>query len=245
VIRLLHLTPSQLGLNGETGNIDCLRQRLQWAGISAEVIEYSEGDFPEQVDAVFIGSGTLSGARAALENLKPVAGRLKELADSGVNFLALGLGWEILGESIRLLDGSVLPGLGIYPTQSSRIEKRVSRECYGFDRFGNLTTGYANHSAELTCDGPFEPLVKLTVGNGNSSATEAPGQSAEGFVLKNLWAARLNGPLLPLNPHLADQFLSLMATRVGFEYSSDNHFAKAADGYATKAREELRDRLAR
>lgn len=245
MIRLLHLTPDQLGLNGEAGNLMCMHQRLLWAGVESEIIEFSGGNFPDQIDAVFIGSGTLSGAIEALDILRPYTAQLRELSENGVDFLALGLGWEILGRSIQLVDGTVLDGVGIYPTDSLRLEKRASRECFGFDIHGNLTTGYANHSAEITCDQPFEPLITLSVGNGNSSAIEAPEQSAEGFAVNNLWAARLNGPLLPLNPHLADEFLNQVTSRLGISYSSDNELAERADGYAAQARSELRDRLAR
>ena len=56
--------------------------------------------------------------------------------------------------------------------------------------------------------------------------------------------ARLNGPLLPLNPHLADMFLNLVAARSGFSYSQTSQEAKIADGYAAKARMELKGRLA-
>jgi CobQ-like glutamine amidotransferase family enzyme len=58
-------------------------------------------------------------------------------------------------------------------------------------------------------------------------------------------AARLNGPLLPLNPHLADQFLNLVAARFGFGYRQESKEAVVADGFASKARAELKARLAR
>jgi CobQ-like glutamine amidotransferase family enzyme len=56
--------------------------------------------------------------------------------------------------------------------------------------------------------------------------------------------ARLNGPLLPLNPHLADAFLKLVAAKSGFNYKQTSQEARIADGYAAKARMELKGRLA-
>ena len=245
-LKFLHLFPSQLGLNGETGNLDCLVQRLKWAGVDSKVqIFDGTGQVPNDPDAVFIGSGTLAGAIEALEALRPEAGNLVKLAESGVPFLALGLGWEILGESITLTDGKVLQGIAIFPSKSARTTERASAECFGFDVSGNLTTGYANHSSEIELLQDARPLIELVAGFGNSSRIDAKRLSGEGAVLGNLMAARLNGPLLAINPHLADRFLQIVTKRSAVSYQQSSEFAKAADGFAAKAREELKQRLAR
>ncbi len=243
-VRFLHLFPAQLGLNGETGNLDCLVQRLRWAGIDSSVKVF-DGSGPQSgdFDAVFIGSGTLAGALEALELIEGQAAKLRELADNGVPVLALGLGWEILGESIELMDGRTLAGVGIYPSRSKRVSERASAESYGFDNNGELTTGYANHSAEIELLNNAKALVSLKAGFGNSSSQSAKERPDEGIFYGNLMAARLNGPLLALNPHLADTFLKLVAARAGFSYEQTSHEAKIVDGYAEKARSELKARL--
>jgi CobQ-like glutamine amidotransferase family enzyme len=244
-VRFLHLFPSQLGLNGEAGNLDCLVQRLKWAGVdsSAEIFDGS-GSIGSDFDAVFIGSGTLAGALEALEMIEGQAASIRELAERGTPFFALGLGWEILGESIELMDGRTLTGAGVFPSRSVRIGERASAESYGFDTNGELTTGYANHSAEIELLNGAKELISLKAGFGNSSKLNAKQRSDEGVLEGNLMGARLNGPLLPLNPHLADMFLNLVAARSGFSYSQTSQEAKIADGYAAKARLELKGRLA-
>jgi CobQ-like glutamine amidotransferase family enzyme len=245
-LKFLHLFPSQLGLNGETGNLDCLIQRLKWAGIDSKVeIFDGTGQVPNDPDAVFIGSGTLAGAIDALEALRSEADTIVGLAESGVPFLALGLGWEILGKSITLIDGKVLNGIGVFPSKSVRTSERASAECFGFDEAGNLTTGYANHSSDIELSEGARALIELAEGFGNSSRNDAKKVSGEGCIFGNLMAARLNGPLLPLNPHLADRFLEIISKRAGVSYQQSSDFAKAADGFASKAREELKKRLAR
>jgi Predicted glutamine amidotransferase len=245
-LKFLHLFPSQLGLNGETGNLDCLVQRLKWAGVDSKVqIFNGTGQVLSDPDAVFIGSGTLAGAIEALEALRPEAANLVKLAEAGVPFLALGLGWEILGKSITLTDGKVLEGIGIFPSKSARTIERASSECFGFDEAGNLTAGYANHSSEIELLEGAKPLIELVAGFGNSSRTDAKTLSAEGAVLGNLMAARLNGPLLTLNPHLADRFLEIVTQRSAVSYKQSSEFAKQADSFASKAREELKQRLTR
>jgi CobQ-like glutamine amidotransferase family enzyme len=243
-LRFLHLFPEQLGLNGETGNLDCLVQRLRWSGVESEIEVFDgSGTVSEQVDAVFVGSGTLAGATSALGDLMPHSRRLLSLADNGVPFLALGLGWEILGQSIALIDGTTLSGIGVFPSTSARSIDRASSECFGFDDAGNLTTGFANHSATLELLGGALPLITLRVGYGNSSAVDARQRPDEGLMHLNLMAARMNGPLLPLNPHLADRFIALVAKRSGFRYQLGPE-ATLPDGFAQKAREELKQRLA-
>lgn len=245
-VKFLHLFPTQLGLNGETGNLDCLVQRLKWAGVDSEIqIFEGQGTMPTNSDAVFIGSGTLAGAIEALEALRREADNLLNLAKSGVPFFALGLGWEILGSSMTLTGGEIIEGIGIFPSRSVRTIERASVECCGLDDAGNLTTGYANHSSEMELLEGAEPLIELSQGFGNSSRHNFKRRPDEGLVFRNLMAARLNGPLLPLNPHLADRFLEMVAKRSGLGYRQDSELAKEADGFARKAREELKQRLAR
>jgi CobQ-like glutamine amidotransferase family enzyme len=244
MINIVHLFPEQLGLNGEKGNVQCLQSRLHWAGIENSIHEVSnKADFPRTVDAVFIGSGTLSGALEALELIQPFSSLLRDLATSGVPMLALGLGWEILGKEIVLLDGSKVPGIGIYPSKSRRVVKRASCEAFGFDNLGNLSAGYANHSAEIILLEDSEPLIRLESGYGNSSLVEAPEAAGEGLSWKNLMAARLNGPLLTLNPHFADSFLGLVAKNSGISYVQKSDEAREVDELALNAREALQKRL--
>lgn len=244
--RFLHLFPSQLGLNGEAGNLDVLVARLKWAGVDSKIeIFEGSGSISSGHDAVFIGSGTLAGALEALELLEGQASKLRELAEGGTPFLALGLGWEILGESVELLDGRTVAGAGVFPSRSQRVAERASEESFGFDKAGNLTTGYANHSAEIEFLNDHQPLVLLEAGYGNSSRQDATQRADEGFFVENLMAARLNGPLLAINPHLADQFVSLVAKHAGFVYEQVSDDARIADQYSAKARNELRERLAR
>lgn len=245
-LRFLHLFPNQLNLNGEVGNLDCLIQRLKWAGIYAEVLSFDGSEkVPSRVDAVFIGSGTLAGALEALEKMTGHEDSIRELSSNGTPFLALGLGWEILGQSVSLEDGTRISGLRVFPSKSSRTKIRASAECFGYDGRQNLTTGYANHSAEIELLEDAKPWITLSAGFGNSSIHDSKTRPDEGLISGSLFGARLNGPLLPLNPHLADEFLTMVGKTSGFTYLQESELAKKADYFAANAREELRQRLAR
>lgn len=246
MIRILHLAKGELNLNGEKGNLLCVQQRLRWSGLDSVLVDLPlQSSIPKDIDAVFIGSGTASGADQALLDLESHRDWLVELSISGVPFLALGLGWEILGKRIEFVDGETVSGLGIFPSSAVRVAKRASCESSGFDNSGVLTTGYANHQSEITLDSGVGALVQLEAGHGNSSTFDFASVPGEGLLHENLMAARLNGPLLPMNPHLADQFIDLIASNTGFKYEQSSTQAKSADAFAESAREELRQRLLR
>lgn len=245
-VNFLHLFPSELSLNGETGNLKVLTSRLNWAGIESATHPVGPGEsLPKAVDAVFVGSGSMAGMLSVIKGLPTQTGELVALSKEGVPFFAVGYGWEILGEEIALQSGEQVRGAGVFPSRSIHNSNRVSEECFGFDEFGNLSTGYANHSGEMILNSEVPALLKLVSGYGNSSISSAPDDPDEGIVAGSLMATRLNGPVLAMNPHLADRFLSMVANNLGLDYESDNEFAQRADSYASHVREELRARLAR
>lgn len=244
MIRFFHLCPKELSLNGESGNLLVLSQRLRWAGIDSETVSFEGGEIEvDSIDAVFIGSGTTAGSLAALEILRGSKSQLSKLKEAGVPFLALGLGWEILGREILSANGERIEGLGIYPVVSHSSKTRASRESFGFFE-GILTTGYANHGSDIEILAG-EPAILLEIGNGNSSSQQAPAAPSEGIIAGSLWGMRLNGPIMALNPHLADKFLNVICSRKGINYRQESDEARVADEYARRAREELRDRLIR
>ena len=246
MITIAHLFPQQLGLNGEVGNVTAISKRLEWSGFESRVHQVSQlEDFPSESSFVFIGSGTVAGQLSVLSSLTAMKEKLFELSQSGVPILAVGAGWELLGKSLEIADGTKIQTLGLFPSIAKHVSVRASCESYGFDFQGNLTTGYSNHSSEIALDSGVSPLVNLLVGNGNSSISPAKVRSDEGLVQGNLIASRLNGPLLPINPHLADYILNLGLKRLGLEYKSSTPESKIADDYAAKAREGIEKRLAR
>ena len=58
-VQICHLYPDLLNLYGDRGNIICLRQRLAWRGIDAEVLEVPVGEKADlaKCDLIFIGGG--------------------------------------------------------------------------------------------------------------------------------------------------------------------------------------------
>ena len=76
---IAYLYGELLNLYGNDGNVRMLVQKLTELGVEAEVRFVSVEDVPDfsQYDIVYMGSGTESNQRIAIEALKAVQGRNK------------------------------------------------------------------------------------------------------------------------------------------------------------------------
>ena len=79
-LNICHLYPDILNLYGDRGNILCMRRRLEWRGIDAEVTEVTVGEQADftQFDLFFIGGGQ------DFERLTAMEGVLSDIYVSGV-----------------------------------------------------------------------------------------------------------------------------------------------------------------
>ena len=78
-LRICHLYPDLLNLYGDRGNILCMRRRLEWRGIGAEVTEVTVGEQADftQFDLFFNGGGQDFEQEVLLSDLKAGKGREK------------------------------------------------------------------------------------------------------------------------------------------------------------------------
>ena len=215
-LRILHLFPRLLGLNGEGGNVEILTLRSEWRGLPVEVISY-EGGAPlrfEEADLVFIGSGPVSAELIAHPLVTAIAEDLRSIAASGVPFLAVGAGFQLLGQTIALESGEVLEGAGVFPVATRHGGTRVVGDfVLDSPRLGPVV-GFENRGSFVDV-GPHGTLGKVVYGRGNS---ETPGE--EGFWEDNLLGTHMHGPVLANNPGLADSLLDTARLRRGLEYST-------------------------
>ena len=87
-LRICHLYPDLLNLYGDRGNILCMRRRLEWRGIGAEVTEVTVGEQADftQFDLFFIGGGQDFEQEVLLSDLKAgkgseIGGKFEELRE--------------------------------------------------------------------------------------------------------------------------------------------------------------------
>lgn len=232
VLRILHLYPKQLGINGDAGNVLALAERAAWRGVETEVVTHDPGaDLPASVDILHIGSGPLSSQRAVLGDIERIAPRLREWRDAGVPILAIAGGWQLLGTQIETPEGEALAGAGVFPTRAVLSARRHVAEVVVRTRDGLTLAGFENHSAATTLEGG-EPLGDIVSGFGNGGRTE-------GVVIGSAIGTHLHGPVLPMNPVLADRML---ATALRAELPPVTQ-TERVDRYAANARRAIAERL--
>ncbi|MEA9984820.1 glutamine amidotransferase [Subtercola sp. RTI3] len=234
-LRILHLFPRTLGMNGESGNVDILRRRASSRGIAVEITRLEPGvAVPLQVDLVFIGSGPVSAEVQAHPGVADVAPGLRLLAQQGIPFLAVGAGFQLLGETVTLADGTVLAGAGVFPVRTVIAGERVVGDFVVESRLGTLV-GFENRGSYIDI-GDAAPIGHVVYGRGNLAASGpgagasaaaaaasdgsslgatlvAPDARVEGFWVDNLIGTHLHGPVLANNPALADWLLETALAR--------------------------------
>lgn len=219
MITLLHLYPRELGINGDVGNITALRKRAEWRKTPVQVIDHEVGaPLPSHVDLVHIGSGPVSAQQLVMDDLAQIAPILRSWADDGVPFLAIAGGWQLLGRTLTLLDGSVVAGAGVYPTDAVLTSERTVGEFWRDD-----VAGFVNYGSVITADGV--PVTDAVARFGASIGT------------------MLHGPFLPMNPRFADELLEVAAARSHAVLADPDARIAEVDDRAARSRAAIRARL--
>ncbi len=204
-ITIMHLYPNLLNLYGDKGNIECMKKRLLWRGIEAEVVEVAEEDDIDfsNADIIFLGGGTERELKIVAASLHEKKQQLVQFVENNGSLMAVCEGFEILGKSLYI-GSEKTDGLGILDIYTenageTRFTGDVILECEGIK---SKVVGFENHSG-ITNIGEHTPLGKVIKGKGND------GESGfEGVVYKNVMATHIHGPIFPKNPELCDRFLT-------------------------------------
>lgn len=205
-INILHLYPDLLNLYGDKGNIECMKKRLLWRGIGAEVIPHTDPNRAlelDKIDIIFIGGGSDREQEIVCSRLLAHKSELTDFVESGGCLLAVCGGYQLLGKYYQTGEKKI-EGLSILDikTEAPQGAKRL---------IGNVVlksglcaapvVGFENHGGR-TDIGSCKPLGEVICGFGNNGES-----GAEGVVYKNLIGTYLHGPLLPKNPELCDLIL--------------------------------------
>lgn len=220
-LSIVNVLPSLLGTYGDSGNVAVLRHRAVARGIEVRVIEVKPGDpVPASGDLYFIGGGEDAEEAAAAEHLR-ASGGLSAAVKDGATVLAICAGLQILGEWFTDASGTRVAGLGLLDVRSGRQESRsvgdVVADMTAREGLG-LLVGFENHRGwtELGPDAAPLGVVRSGVGNG-------AGMPIEGAVQGSVLGTYLHGPVLMLNPQLADMLLEqVVGTLSPFEDARAN-----------------------
>jgi CobQ-like glutamine amidotransferase family enzyme len=207
-ITLLHLFPEDLGASGDSGNVQTVAYRLRERGFDVKVSTYSSGDgLGDKPGAVFIGSGPWAAAQRALDALAPVRSTLRDWFSAGVPFFAVGTGAEILARTITLRDGHEISGLDLFPFTVVRDRDRLVAYNDCDSRLGRIVA-FSDLSSEWRCDDTAEPLGHGVIGGKRVARND-------GVICASSIATQLGGPVLALNPHIADWVAERIVERAG------------------------------
>ncbi len=240
-LRILHLFPRELGINGDVGNVTALVKRALWRGLEATVHRHDVGDeFVTAVDVIHVGSGPLSSQRIVHADILRIAPALRDLAASGVPILAVAGGWQLLGHHLVTADGETLAGAGVFPSRATLGAERHVGEIVVESPDGTLA-GFENHSATTVLDEGAVALGTVVVGFGNGP--DATGARVEGVRVGESFGTHLHGPVLPMNPLLADRLLTAALSVRGEKLPQPiARDLASADGFAANARRAIAQR---
>lgn len=234
-VRILQLYPDELGVTGDAGNVTVLRTRLERSGHSVKLDEHRPGQLLDgEPDIVVIGNGPLSAIRRVHDDLLANKRVVREWARR-VPFFAVGAGLELLCSRIEDPSGT-WEGLGLVSATAHRGRPRrvgyVIAEVPGRDGGGTqLLTGFEDQATELAgTENAFATIVRDVTGAVSRQ---------DGVQTRTITGTLLQGPLLPLNPWLADDLASAAGAHAGVAYVPDPSLAEF-DRLAERATERMR-----
>lgn len=208
-IRIGHLYPDYLNIYADRGNIAVLARRARLRGHELEVAAVSLGDEldPAAHDLLYVGGGQDREQALIAPDLAAKGAAIEEAVADGAAVLAVCGGYQLLGRGYRGLEGSDMPGVGLFPHETVAGDRRmigdVLLECELEPGSKRTLAGFENHVGRTRLDPGAEPLGRVVAGFGNDGES-----GAEGCRVGRAVGTYLHGPLLPRNPWLADWLLA-------------------------------------
>ncbi|NLH02243.1 MAG: glutamine amidotransferase [Clostridiales bacterium] len=213
-LNICHLYPDVLNLYGDTGNIICLKKRLEWRGIDTEITLLPIGEKADftQFDLFFIGGGQDFEQEVLLSDLH--SGKAKEIlaaVEDEKVFLCICGGYQMMGQYYLTHTGEqcdFIGALNLYTVGSDvRMIGNYMFECLD-ENSGSEVIGFENHSGKTYLGEGVFPLGTVISGFGNNGEDHT-----EGARYKNVFGTYCHGPILPKNPEFADFILKTALSR--------------------------------
>lgn len=199
-----HFYPELLNLYGDRGNLQCLKMRLQWRGMEAEILPLPAGgkiDF-SRLDLILLGGGSDREQELASGFLGQIKREFRSYVEDGGAVLAVCGGYQLLGDYYQNADKKI-SGLGILDIYTRwEPERLVGDIILESPLFSEPIVGFENHAGR-TWIGDYVPLGRIRRGFGNTGMSDW-----EGICYRNVLGTYLHGPLLTKNPQICDELLA-------------------------------------
>lgn len=201
MVKICHLYPTELNLYGDSGNVQCLYNRLIWRGYSVCVDSVGIGDRIPDFDILFIGGGQDKEMRILSRDLKRKSQALSYYIEQGKTVLSICGGYQMLGKYYKQSNGETILLSDALPFYTVGGEKRIIGNFVYQTDFGKVV-GFENHSGKTYLTAGLSPLGKIITGCGNNGE-----DAGEGVLYKNTFGTYAHGPVLPKNPNFADEII--------------------------------------
>lgn len=201
MVKICHLYPTELNLYGDSGNVQCLYNRLSWRGYSVSVDSVGIGDKIPDFDIMFIGGGQDKEMQILSRDLKRKSQALSYYIEQGKTILAICGGYQMLGKYYKQSSGEIIPLSDALPFYTIGGEKRIIGNFVYHTSFGKVV-GFENHSGKTYLSSELSPLGRIISGYGNNGE-----DASEGVIYKNTFGTYAHGPVLPKNPNFADEII--------------------------------------
>lgn len=209
-LRILHLYPDEMNTYGDRGNIITLLKRAKQHGLAPTVLyHHPKQPLPDDVDLVFGGGGQDSAQSDIQEDILLIGDSLQTMAKAGVPMLMICGMYQLFGKRFVTHSGEIIRGIGIFDLETRATKHRlIGNIATETKQFGTLY-GFENHSGQTTLGKGQTILGTTRRGNGNNDHDKT-----EGARTHNVIGTYMHGPILPLNPRLADWLITTAAQRI-------------------------------
>ena len=232
---IARVLPRRLGLNGSSASAEVMAMTLRQLGHEVSIVDiHGPQDAPSTVDIVTVGSGSTSQIGPSATELIGLVRLFQNWKNSGAHWIAVGMGWDLLGEALITAEGDAVPGAGVFPSRADHHTGRFAGEVHGLDHRGRESAGYINQIGTTEI---LEGQSLMTLENPPEGLPVTEGMRGE-----NLFATRLGGPALALNPHWALDIASDVLASRGLE-PAIGEFHQRVEAAAAEARGRIIRRL--
>lgn len=216
MIEIAWIFPQHLNTYGDAGNIAALEYRCRMRNIGCRIHRVGPGEALPPASIIFIGGGQdrcQAGLSEAIAGLREgICARIRD----GSVVLGVCAGYQFLGHSYQLPDGTTIAGLGCLDITTTaakdRLVGKVAIEPSAALGVVGRIVGFENHSGRtvLGPDRDLRPLGTVVRGHGNNGRDRS-----EGAFKGTVFGTYLHGPVLPNNPSFCDLLVRLARRRDG------------------------------
>jgi hypothetical protein len=217
-INIVHLYPNEMNTYGDRGNIITLMRRAQWHGYEPVLLHHHPGKpFPEKVDLIFGGGGQDSAQSDIQHDVLVIGDTLRQLAGNGIPMLMICGMYQLFGHKFVTHEKQEIKGIGILDLETHAAKKRLIGNLAVKTKDFGILYGFENHSGQTYLGKNQAALGRVIRGNGNNTHDKQ-----EGAIKNNVIGCYLHGPLLPMNPLLADFLIGTSVRNLYGNFSPKN-----------------------